>query len=186
MIHKSFKRLGSKFSNILFWIRVIWLRFVEGVDVHSSTKFSSGCIVRNADGQIHIGKNNEFLSGVCLMTYGGVIRIGNECSINPYTIIYGHGKGVTIGNNVLIAGHSMLIPSNHNYNDLTIPIMFQGSTSEGIVVEDDVWIGTGCKILDGVRLGRGSIIAAGAVVTGDVPENAIVAGVPARIIKYRL
>jgi acetyltransferase-like isoleucine patch superfamily enzyme len=91
-----------------------------------------------------------------------------------------------IGDNVLIAGHTMIIPSNHNSQDLQIPINQQGENSKGIIIEDDVWIGAGCKILDGVCIKSGAIIGAGSVVTKDIPPNAIIAGVPGKLIKYRI
>ena len=135
-------------------------------------------------GKIIIGNNTELLYGVLLMTYGGNIRIGNHCSINPYTVLYGHGN-LTIGNNVLIAGHCLIIPSNHKFNDINMPIREQGVTKKGIVIEDNVWIGSGCRILDGVTIGTGAIIAAGAVVNKDVLANTVVGGVPAKMIKKR-
>ena len=118
------------------------------------------------------------------MTYGGNITIGDFCSINPYTILYGHGN-LSIGNNVLIAAHCVIIPANHIFSDLDSPINSQGLTTKGIIIEDDVWIGAGCRILDGVTVGKGSIIAAGAVVNKDVEPYTIVGGVPAKIIKKR-
>ena len=135
-------------------------------------------------GSITIGKKCELLNGVLLMTYGGTIEIGNNCSINPYSIIYGHGN-LKIGNNVLIAAHTVIIPANHIFSDHSKPINNQGLTKLGIVIEDDVWIGAGCKILDGVTIGKGSVIAAGAVVNKDVANYTIVGGVPAKFIKKR-
>lgn len=135
-------------------------------------------------GSITVGAKSELLHGVILMTYGGNIKIGENCSINPYTVLYGHGN-LTIGNNVLIAGHVLIIPANHIFDDLSVPINQQGETRKGIVIEDNVWIGSGCRILDGVVISSGAIIAAGAVVNRDVPSNTIVGGVPARIIKTR-
>jgi acetyltransferase-like isoleucine patch superfamily enzyme len=147
--------------------------------IDSSAKLST-----KFGGTIEIGENTELLNGVLVMTYGGNIKIGNNCSINPYTIIYGHG-GTSIGNNVLIAGHCMLIPNNHNFNDRSIPINAQGNTYKGIIVEDDVWIAHGCSILDGVTIGKGAIIAAGSVVNKSVASYTIVGGVPAKKIKDR-
>lgn len=140
---------------------------------------------RNYGGNIVIGEHNELLQGVILMTYGGLIKIGNNCSVNPYTIIYGHGKGVIIGDNVLIAGHCMLIPSNHIFSNKNTPITNQGEISEGIVIEDDVWLGSGVKILDGVTVARGTVIAAGSVVNKNTDSYSVYAGVPAKKIKDR-
>jgi acetyltransferase-like isoleucine patch superfamily enzyme len=135
-------------------------------------------------GTIYIDKNTEVMEGVLIQTYGGHIKIGSNCSINPYTIIYGHGN-TTIGNNVLIAGGCMIIPSNHNFESIEININAQGNTSHGIVIEDNVWIGHGCSILDKVKIGHGSIIAAGSVVKKTVPPLSVAGGVPAKIIRMR-
>lgn len=135
-------------------------------------------------GTILVGRGTEILNGALIMSYGGNIRIGENCSINPYSILYGHG-GLFIGNNVLIAGHCILIPANHNFSDLNIPINKQGLTCKGIIIEDDVWLGAGCKVLDGVHIGKGAIIGAGSVVTKSIPENSIYVGNPAKLLKYR-
>lgn len=153
--------------------------------VHPSVKRYNN-VVLNTDfgGTITIAEKTELLYGVILMTYGGNITIGSNCSINPYTVLYGHGN-LTIGNNVLIAGHCLIIPANHVFSNLEIPICKQGETRKGITIEDNVWIGSGCRILDGVTIGTGAIIAAGAVVNKNVLPNTIVGGVPAKLIKKR-
>ena len=143
-------------------------------------------IETNKGGNIKIGDGNEILYGVCLLSYGGSISIGDRCSINPYTVIYGYGKGTIIGNDVLIAGHCLIVPVSHEYEDLEKPINAQGYSTKGIIIEDNVWIGSGCRILDGVRIGTGAIIAAGSVVNRDVEKFTIVGGVPAKFIKARI
>lgn len=157
----------------------------KNISIDSSVRIYSNVVLDTEyGGNITIGAKTELLNGVILMTYGGDIKIGDCCSINPYTVLYGHGN-LTIGNNVLIAGHVLIIPANHNFDDLNIPINQQGETRKGIVIEDNVWIGAGCKILDGVLIGSGAVIAAGAIVNRDVPRNTVVGGVPARVIKTR-
>jgi acetyltransferase-like isoleucine patch superfamily enzyme len=136
-------------------------------------------------GRIAVGSHTELLPGVLLMTYGGSIQVGERCSINPYTVIYGHGEGVRIGNDVLIAGHCLIIPANHVFTRTDIPINRQGTSSKGITIDDDVWIGAGCRILDGVHIGKGAIIAAGSVVNKSVEPFTIVGGVPAKKLKDR-
>lgn len=184
---KTILRIETIYQDLIYNSRLLWLRLNNlSIKISSTTKIYYGCSIKtNYGGKITIGNYCEVLYGVCLMTYGGIIQIGNNCSINPYTIIYGHGKGVIIGNNVLIAAHTIIIPSNHIFKNLNIPINQQGENSKGIVIEDNVWIGAGCKILDGVRVEFGAIIAAGTVVNKNVPRNAIVAGVPGKVIKYR-
>ncbi len=136
------------------------------------------------NGIIRIGNRTQIDDFSCLMCYGGKIELGEDCSVNPFCALYGHGR-LKIGNKVRIATHVIMIPANHRFNRTDIPIMLQGETRKGIIIEDDVWIAAGATILDGVKIKKGAIIAAGAVVTKDVPEYHIVAGVPARIIKVR-
>jgi len=135
-------------------------------------------------GEISIGERCEIHRGALLLSYGGRIEIGNECSVNPYCVLYGHG-GLKIGNGVRIAAHSVIIPANHRFDDETLPIRKQPLTKKGIVIEDDVWIGAGVRILDGVVIHEGAIIGSGAVVTKNVPPFTINAGVPSRIIGHR-
>lgn len=135
-------------------------------------------------GKIWIGENCRICTGALLLTYGGYIKIGNNCSVNPYTVLYGQG-GLTIGDGVRIAAHTVIIPANHNFSDREKPIYQQGLTKKGVVIEDDVWIAAGVRILDGVTIGRGSVIGAGAVVTRDTPPFSINVGVPSKVIAYR-
>jgi acetyltransferase-like isoleucine patch superfamily enzyme len=157
----------------------------DNIDIHSSVRLSDSSVLDvKFGGKITIAKGTEILNGVLIMTYGGNISVGKNCSINPYSILYGHG-GLTIGDNVLIAGHTIIIPANHIFLDNKIPINSQGLDKKGIIIENDVWIGAGCRILDGVTIGTGAIIAAGAVVNKNVEEYTVVGGVPAKLIKRR-
>lgn len=166
----------------------IWLRLRNlnrPVRVDWKAKIRSRAILRvTGGGGIHIGRNTQIHDHAMLMTYGGEIRIGRDCSVNPFCVLYGHG-GLTIGNGVRIAAHSVLIPANHTFADPAVPIWKQPETRLGIVIEDDVWIGSGARIMDGVRIGKGSVIGAGAVVTKAIPPGSIAVGVPARVIGQR-
>jgi acetyltransferase-like isoleucine patch superfamily enzyme len=119
-----------------------------------------------------------------ILTYGGDIQIGDNCSLNPFAIVYGHG-GVRIGDGVRIAAHTVIIPANHIASAEGKEIFESGVTARGIDIGDNVWLGSGVVVLDGVRIGRNSIIGAGSVVTKPVPSDTIVAGVPARPISQR-
>ena len=90
-----------------------------------------------------------------------------------------------IGNNVLIAAYTYLVGGGHIYKDPDIPVIEQGRTASGIEIGDNVWLGASVKVLDGVSIGEGAIIAAGAVVTEDIPPFAIAGGIPAKVIKLR-
>lgn len=156
----------------------------KAISIGESTLVAPGARLDGAEGSIQIGKNCLIHEGVLLLPYGGFIRMGDNCSVNPYSVIYGHG-GVTLGDYVRIATHVVMVSSNHIFSDPDVPISQQGVTCEGIVVEDDVWIGCNVTILDGARIGRGSVIAAGSVVRGWVEPFSIMGGVPARLIKTR-
>lgn len=119
-----------------------------------------------------------------IMTYGGDICIGDDCSLNPYSIVYGHG-GVRIGNGVRIAAHTVIIPANHTAVAEGQILREAPLTARGIQIDDNVWLGAGSRILDGVRIGRNAVVGAGSVVTKPVPADTTVAGVPARVIKQR-
>lgn len=115
--------------------------------------------------QIIIG-NNTLIGEYCHITSINSILIGNGVLM---------GRGVTITDN----SHGALIPEENNIQPSKRELYSKG----GVVIEDNVWIGDKVSILAGVRVGKGAVIAANAVVTKDVPENAVVGGVPAKIIK---
>ncbi len=172
----------------LFFQKIKYLYFKKraGIILGSANYFDKNVTIQKIHGgSIEIGSKNEFLYGVQLLSYGGKISIGNNCSISPYSIIYGHGKGTIIGNDVLIAAHSIFIPANHNFANKEININQQGLNSKGIIIADNVWIGARVTVLDGVKIGKGSIIAAGSVVVNDVEPFTVVGGVPAKFIKSR-
>jgi acetyltransferase-like isoleucine patch superfamily enzyme len=133
---------------------------------------------------IEIG-DGSFVRSFAMINSGppdGYVRIGRNSSIGQGTILYGNG-GLTIGDDVLIAGQCFLVASSHNFSDPGRPMREQGYTATGIVIGNNVWIGAGAKILDGVTIGDGAIIGANAVVNKPVPSGARVAGVPARLIE---
>jgi len=135
---------------------------------------------------ISIGKNS-FVRSLAMINAGppeGFVRIGKRSGIGQGTLLYGNG-GLTIGDNVMIAGHSSIVASSHNYDDPSIPIVDQGYSAKGIVIGDNVWIGAGARILDGVTIGEGAVIGANAVVTRSVAPGQRVGGVPARVLKTR-
>lgn len=168
-------------------IRIHITNLKRGISLDTSINIHKSVVISTAfGGEILVKEQTELQVGVCLMTYGGIIEIGKRCSINPYTVIYGHGRGTIIQDDVLIAGHCLIIPANHNFSDLHTTINSQGINSKGIIIESNVWIGAGCKILDGVTIGYGSIVAAGSVVTKSIEPLSIVAGIPAKIIRKRI
>lgn len=133
---------------------------------------------------ISIGEN-AFVRSFSMINAGppeGFVHIGDRTKIGQGSLLYGNG-GLTIGNDVMIAGQSSIIASSHNHDDPNIPIANQGISAKGIVIKDNVWIGAGVRILDGVIVGEGAVIGANAVVNQDVASGDIVGGVPARQLK---
>jgi maltose O-acetyltransferase len=114
---------------------------------------------------------------------GNTIRIGNHSGIGVDAWIR---ADLTVGDHVMMGPGVIIYGRNHRFDRVDMPMMNQGMGEfVPIVVEDDVWIGARAIILKGVRIGTGAIVAAGAVVTRDVPPRAIVAGNPASVIRYR-
>lgn len=170
----------------VFLGRRVKIRHGECLSIGNNVFISDGCHLRSEGGKakIALGSNSVLANGVMLLTHGGSIDVGENCSINEYCMLYGHG-GLKIGDNVSIATGTVIVPANHNFTRREIPFKLQGSTGHGIVLEDDIWVGANVTILDGCRIGRGAIIGAGAVVTKNVVPYSIVGGVPARFIKER-
>lgn len=135
---------------------------------------------------VSIGDCAEINEYVIIKTAKEKVSIGRFTQVNPFTVIYG-SAGVTIGNNVMIAPHCVIASGNHDFKQTSGPMRFAGTITNGpIVIEDNVWIGANCTILDGVRIGTEAVVAAGSVVNKDVPAWAIVGGVPAKVLGSRL
>lgn len=109
------------------------------------------------------------------------VTIGDDASLNPFTHIWGHG-GVEIGNRTMIASHVAIISLTH---DPDSPRMHTSLVAGPVHIADDVWIGAHAVILPGVTIGRHAVVAAGAVVRNDVPAYAVVAGVPAIVVRAK-
>lgn len=140
---------------------------------------------------IKIGSHTSFDRNLWLHCGGtpdqhdhGYLEVGENSFIGCNAVI-GAGGGVSIGSNVLIGQCVNIHAERHRFDDPARSIVEQGVSYEGIVIEDDVWIGSKAVILDGVTIGRGAVIGAGAVVTKSIPSLAIAVGVPARVVGYR-
>lgn len=133
-----------------------------------------------------IGKST--IHPTAIIREGKYVTIGDNCLINHNCLIQA-GKSpygsITIGNYVHTGANVVILGFNHGFYTKEVPTKEQDYMDAPIVIEDDVWIGAGSIILAGVTIGRGAIIAAGAVVNKDVPEYAIVGGVPSKVLKYR-
>ena len=117
------------------------------------------------------------------------ISVGNDVYIGPGTCFQASESAINLGNKIMFGPNVTIMGGDHNTSELGVYMFDQkiklSDNDLPIVIEDDVWIGTGVTILKGVTIGSGSIVAAGALVIKNVPSNSIVGGVPAKIIKNR-
>lgn len=132
---------------------------------------------------LSFGENVRIFNHV-IFQGSGSLKIGKNSFINPYSVI-GVNQEIQIGENVMIATGVSIRDTDHNFEDLTKPMISQGIKTAPIFIRDNVWVGHGAVITKGVTINDGAIVAANAVVTKDVPKNAIVGGVPAKLIKFR-
>lgn len=132
----------------------------------------------------HIGANTRIEQSVKIL-HPDCLFIGKDAGINVGCWINAAG-GLFIGRDTIVGPKTIIHTANHIYDDLDIPIREQGWVKKPVVIENDVWVAAGCIILPGVRIGKGAVIAAGSVVTHDVPRYVVVGGNPAQTIKSRL
>ncbi|MEU6783911.1 acyltransferase [Nonomuraea angiospora] len=130
--------------------------------------------------ELRLGPRSYVAAGAYLT---GSLRTGRDCTMNPYTVIRGT---VELGDAVRIGAHTSVLAFNHTIDDPEVEVHRQPLCSSGIRIGNDVWIGSHVVILDGVHVGDRAVVAAGAVVTKDVPAGAIVGGNPAKVIKWRV
>jgi acetyltransferase-like isoleucine patch superfamily enzyme len=164
------------------------LRHTRNIRLGRGVYLDRGVYLHATPGGIDIG------AGSCVMHHSELhvfnfrtlphafIRVGRGTFIGESVIIRGQG-GVTIGNSVLIAPQAKILAVNHRFADVTRPVIDQGITGEGIVIEDGAWIGAGAAVLDGVCVGTGAVVGANAVVTRDVPAHTVAVGVPAKVVR---
>lgn len=130
--------------------------------------------------QFRLGKKSVIESYSCINNACGDVIIGDHTRVGIHNTIIGP---VTIGSHVNLAQGVVVTALNHGFQGHNTPISSQPVTLTPVTIDDDVWVGANATILPGVHVGRHSIIAAGAVVTKDVPPNIIVGGIPAKVIK---
>ncbi len=173
VVRRLINPLMNKYRYILF---VSGLKNIEGnISVKGSYQLWND--------NVSIGDGTNIYPNITL--WGpGEIKIGKHVELGINTIVYS-SECVIIGDYVNIAANCYIIDSNHGIKKSS-RIQEQTSVVKGpVIIDDDVWLGAGVKVLSGVHIGKGAVIGAGAVVTKDIPSYAIAAGVPAKIIGYR-
>jgi acetyltransferase-like isoleucine patch superfamily enzyme len=181
-------RLIMRLQGIVAIEKGVRIRFASQIRLGRGVYVDEGVYLHACSEGIEVGDNTLVMHGSILHVYSfrnlphAGIRIGHDSLIGEYNVIRGQG-GVTIGDRVYTSPFTQIVAVDHVFSDPDRPFVDQGITAEGIVVEDDVWIGSGAIITDGVHIGRGAVVAAGAVVIQDVPAHTLVGGVPARHLR---
>lgn len=160
------------------------------IEAHHSANISPLADIEDSvrGSRIVVGAQSVIDSFVKIKPAGGSgdLMIGKNVTINSGTVLY-TGNGISIGNDVAIAANCTFAPVNHEYQSRDTLIRKQGfrPSKGGIVIEDDVWVGANCVLLDGAFLRRGCVIAAGSIVRGEILAYTINAGFPLEIIGRR-
>jgi acetyltransferase-like isoleucine patch superfamily enzyme len=166
------------------------LRNTSGIRFGSNVTLEAGVLIDGlAEFGIVLGDNvsigaYSIIRGSSPTHVGEGLLLGNHSSCDAYCF-FGAGGMITIGEHVIMGQHVCFHAETHNHDSIEVSIRTQGVTPMPIVVEDDCWIGANVTILGGSKLGRGSIVGAGAVVRGEFPPYSVIAGVPARLIRSR-
>jgi virginiamycin A acetyltransferase len=160
------------------------------IEIHTTARVSALADIEDSvrGSFIRVGAHSVIDSFVKVKPAGGSgdLLIGEHVNINSGCVLY-TGHGIRIGNGVAVAANCTFAPVNHAYADRSRPIREQGflPSKGGIVVEDDVWIGANCVLLDGAFLRQGCVVAAGSIVRGELQAYSVYAGQPLRVVGVR-
>jgi len=164
------------------------IRFADQIRLARGVYVDQGVYLHACPGGIEIGEDTIVMHHAELHVYNfrdlpksGIV-VGRESLIGEFCVIRGTG-GVRIGDRVYLSPMVNIYSNSHVFSDPDVCFIDQGITTQGVTIEDECWIGAMVTILDGVTIGRGSVVAAGAVVNKDVPPHSLAAGVPAHVIR---
>lgn len=175
------KRLFLKETHGLFLVgKNTLITHGNHIKCGKNVKFEDYAEIHGLCEELVFGNNVTISRGVMIRPssyyggdYGKGIIIGDNSSIGPYGYVGCSGK-IVIGKNVMFGPKCSLFAENHIFSDIKVDIKSQGVEQKGIVIEDDCWIGSNCVVLDGVTIGKGSVIGAGTLVSKNVPAGSIV------------
>lgn len=145
------------------------------IDGYASDKIVLGDCVK-------IGSYSKLLSTSHFSKFGKGLVMGSNSAVGDFTH-FGAPGGIEIGNDVIMGSYVSFHSENHNFLDTTKLIREQGTSSKGIKIGNNIWVGAKVTFLDGCVVGDNSVVAAGAVVNGIYPQNSVIGGIPAKVIK---
>jgi acetyltransferase-like isoleucine patch superfamily enzyme len=163
--------------------------YAKNIKFGKNSYVDSGCRLHASIAEIEIGDNSRIMRNAYLCSYvsnarsGEGIYIGNKSWIGINSVLSSGQGGIFIGNNVLISPNVTIVTGNHDFRDIAATTAEQEYSGSPIHIHDDVWVGASAVILGGVTIGKHAVIAAGSVVTKDIPAYTMVGGVPAKLIK---
>lgn len=131
---------------------------------------------------VRIGSYSYITCTSHMSKYGKGLKMGQNSAVGDFTH-FGASGGIVIGNDVIMGSYISFHSENHNFQNKEILIREQGVTSKGITLGNNIWVGAKVTFLDGCNIGDNSVVAAGAVVNGHFPNNSIIGGIPAKVIK---
>jgi len=186
-IAKSFSII--RYNILRFYYYIITNNSSIKIDIHSSVEIKNpekvrlgknsiikrGTIINGRSSNeigVYLGEDTYIKEYCYVDAYNGIIHFEGKTAIGQFCVIAGHGN-INIGKYVMVGAHSYILSSNHIFKSLETPYIFQGDTVKPVVIEDNVWIGCNVVILQGVTIGRNSVIGAGSVINKDVPPNTI-------------
>lgn len=178
--------LGGAGRNVVFGVNVT-LRHPHKVFISDDVVIDDGCCLdaKGSDNRGIVIETGVFIGrNTILSCKNGDIHIGERANLGFNCEIFSASR-VRVGKRILMAAYTYLVGGDHLYDRTDVPVLDQGRTARGIDVGDHVWLGAHVIVTDGSMIGRDAIIGAGAVVVGEIPEFAVAAGIPARVIRDR-
>jgi acetyltransferase-like isoleucine patch superfamily enzyme len=178
--------LGSCGRNVVFGQNVV-LRHPHKIHIADNVVIDDNCLI-DAKGEsnagIRIGAGVFIGRNTILSCKNGDIELGDGANVGFNCEIFSASR-VRIGARTMLAAYAYVIGGDHDFSDPDRPILEQARTSAGVTIGAGAWLGAGCKVLDGVTIGDLAVIGAGAVVTRDVPAQAVAVGIPAKVVSNR-
>lgn len=195
LVEMLFDRFVMRVRGILFLRKRVFLGSGCTIRNKKNIEFGKNCTIEKgtridgysskklilADG-VKIGAYSLITCTSHITKYGIGLKIGNNSAIGDFAH-FGASGGIEIGNDVIMGSYISFHSENHNFSDTTKLIREQGVTSKGIQLGNNIWVGAKATFLDGCVIGNNSVVAAGAVVSGVFPDNVVIGGVPAKILK---